>query len=182
MDRISAANATVDHKFQDGDAGTGQRATSFNAAWANDVQEELVTIIEAAGLTPESGAQQLYKAMVNLQYRVGDYLHTESEVTPATRWPWQTWTEVTGRVLVGYDAAQTEFNAIAKQGGAKSVTLTKAQLPSNAVASFDLNTSGISHDGSVEADQTVLNVQMGGGQALPTLPPYRVVHVWRRTA
>jgi microcystin-dependent protein len=36
-----------------------------------------------------------------------------------------------GRVLVGLDAAQAEFDAPGKTGGAKAVTLTAAQMPAH---------------------------------------------------
>lgn len=36
-----------------------------------------------------------------------------------------------GRVLVGLDSGQTEFNAPGKQGGAKTVTLTQTEMPSH---------------------------------------------------
>ncbi|URM86199.1 minor tail protein [Microbacterium phage Loca] len=36
-----------------------------------------------------------------------------------------------GRALVALDTAQTEFNAMGKKGGAKTVTLTAAQLPAH---------------------------------------------------
>lgn len=36
-----------------------------------------------------------------------------------------------GRTVFGFDAAQTEFNAVGKTGGAKTVTLSTANLPSH---------------------------------------------------
>jgi microcystin-dependent protein len=36
-----------------------------------------------------------------------------------------------GKVAAGFDTAQTEFNALGKTGGAKTVTLTEAQMPSH---------------------------------------------------
>lgn len=36
-----------------------------------------------------------------------------------------------GRVSVGYDSSQSEFNALAKTGGAKTHTLTSSEIPSH---------------------------------------------------
>jgi microcystin-dependent protein len=38
---------------------------------------------------------------------------------------------LTGKVPVGYDSAQTEFNAMGKTGGAKTVTLSTTEMPSH---------------------------------------------------
>lgn len=39
--------------------------------------------------------------------------------------------DILGKMIVGYDPTQTEFNAILKTGGEKSVTLTVNQMPSH---------------------------------------------------
>lgn len=39
--------------------------------------------------------------------------------------------DLRGVVIVGYDAAQAEFNTLLGTGGAKTVTLTEAQIPSH---------------------------------------------------
>lgn len=39
--------------------------------------------------------------------------------------------DLKGRIPVGYDSGQSEFNTIAENGGEKAVTLTEAQMPSH---------------------------------------------------
>lgn len=57
MQRIDTASKAVDlfgagkHGFKDGNVGLGIAATQFNAAICNNVQEEIVRVIEAAGIT-----------------------------------------------------------------------------------------------------------------------------------
>ncbi|WP_028008690.1 phage baseplate protein [Solimonas flava] len=182
MKRIATPNATEDGKFQLGVPGTAQKATEFGDVWPNDVQEEIVSIIEAAGLTPTAGVAQLYRALADLEHRVGDYLVTESSVSPAMRWPWQTWIEVPGRVLVGYDASQTEFNAIGKQGGAKTKTLSINELPVGAAIKPHVGNGGEIDGYSTGAPNADNFDTAGGSQAFSLLPPYRVARVWRRTA
>jgi hypothetical protein len=61
MQRIATLNKAVDlfgagkHGFKNGNLAGGIAATEFEAAWFNGVQEELLAVIEAAGLVP-SGA------------------------------------------------------------------------------------------------------------------------------
>ena len=66
MDRIQSANAQ-NGQFVDPDPGQGQRGTIADAAFFNGVQEELVGLIEAAGVAPDAGANdQVKKAIFSL--------------------------------------------------------------------------------------------------------------------
>ena len=68
MDRIQSANAQ-NGQFVDPDPGQGQRGTIADAAFFNGVQEELVGLIEAAGVAPDAGANdQVKKAIFSLIY------------------------------------------------------------------------------------------------------------------
>jgi hypothetical protein len=58
MHRIEAPGATVDHKFTEGDPQTGVQPTEVADDWLNAVQEELVTVIVAAGLTLKTAATE----------------------------------------------------------------------------------------------------------------------------
>lgn len=192
MRRISAANATPDKKFQDANPGTGQPATSFNAAWPNDVQESLMYIIELSGRGETPNAYDLFRAMTDLQFRVGDYKISENGQSPGVVFTWQSWVEVAGRFLVGLDETQTEFNAVGKLGGAKSVNATiprdgwgtqqstSGHLPEPSVSGRLVTGSGKEEDSE--------NLESLGHAAntpqvpVATLPPYRVVKMWKRMA
>lgn len=70
MDRINTATKAVDlfgagkHGWKNSNLGIGQVATDFNAEWCNGVQEELLGVIEGAGIAPNSGLlTQLMKAI-----------------------------------------------------------------------------------------------------------------------
>jgi hypothetical protein len=58
MDRINTDTKAENlfgagkHGFKDGDLGLGIEATDLDAQWFNDAQEELIAVIEAAGLVP----------------------------------------------------------------------------------------------------------------------------------
>jgi len=60
MDRISSATSSPNENgagkagFTDGSLIDGIPATNLNAAWCNGVQEELLNLIEGAGLTPDA--------------------------------------------------------------------------------------------------------------------------------
>jgi microcystin-dependent protein len=59
---------------------------------------------------------------------VGCIYTTTVSTNPATVFGFGTWTAFgAGRVLVGLDSGQTEFDTVEETGGAKTVTLTAAQ-------------------------------------------------------
>lgn len=67
MHKIDAPGATIDNLFTEGNPSLGVPATEVSDDWLNDVQEELVTVIENAGLTLSKGTQdQLYDAIIAL--------------------------------------------------------------------------------------------------------------------
>lgn len=55
MHRIDGAGATVDNKFTDGDPVGGVQATVVTDDWLNDVQENILAVLSAAGVTPTKG-------------------------------------------------------------------------------------------------------------------------------
>ncbi|MGB5830128.1 MAG: hypothetical protein WBH22_27240 [Pseudomonas mandelii] len=64
MHRIDGPGATVDNRFTDGDPVGGIQATMVTDDWANDVQEELMSVLAAAGIAPVKGTQdQLLKSI-----------------------------------------------------------------------------------------------------------------------
>lgn len=94
-----------------------------------------------------------------------------------------------GRVPVGLDSAQTEFDALAETGGAKTHTLTTAQIPAHTHAIQTQGTaSSAPHDhaeagkmvqagtGFVTASPGVTDANTGGGGAHNNLQPYLVVN------
>lgn len=70
MHRIDGAGATIDNKFTEGDPVGGVQATVVTDDWLNDVQEELVSILAAAGITPTKGVQDQVLKSIGALIRV----------------------------------------------------------------------------------------------------------------
>lgn len=83
--------------------------------------------------------------------------------------------DLRGKTFFGYDANQTEFNAIGKTGGEKAHTMTLNELVkhthgvyySNTVQQVTSGTSGVGSSGS-----NVRTTSTGGSQPMPILNPY----------
>lgn len=132
----------------------------------------------------------LVKNIFLRMHPVGHIMLTTSSTNPQSIWggTWQAWG--TGRVPVGIDTSQTEFNTLQKTGGSKTHTLTEAQIPShshslNDMISYVGNQSGASKYtvgyGGSEFRNLYTNSK-GGGQAHNNLQPYITCYMWRRTS
>ena len=114
------------------------------------------------------------------------YMNASNGTNPATLLGFGTWVAFgTGRVLVAIDTGQAEFNVLGETGGAKTHTLTTAELAAHThgVLASDfpggagrLEVAG----GSPESTQT--SQSAGSGNAHNNLQPYITVHMFKRTA
>ena len=56
MHRIDGEGATSDNRFTEGNPTTGTPATVLTADWANHVQEEIIAVLVAAGISPSKAS------------------------------------------------------------------------------------------------------------------------------
>lgn len=138
---------------------------------------------------------------ITWQFPIGHILIDTGAANPATWLGYGTWQAFgAGRVLVGQDAAQTEFDVIEETGGAKTHTLSVAEMPShthtqNAHSHVQQHQTGVSGStgtgggnglsitaGTASQATTATNQNTGGGGAHNNLQPYIVVKFWKRTA
>ena len=99
-----------------------------------------------------------------------------------------TWTAFgAGKVLVGVDASDTDFDTVEETGGAKTHTLTTSEIPAH-THSYDkqvTSTDAISiHDivRTTGGNTGATTGSTGGGAAHNNLQPYITVYMWKRTA
>lgn len=121
-------------------------------------------------------------------YRIGDYLQTENPTNPAISWPGTSWVQVQGRMLMG----DSDTYPVGSEGGEAQHMLTVSEMPSHqhqlhgwaiSMASTSTSTQYASTYPYDKYDNTELTTrQAGEGQPHNNLPPYRSVHIWRRTA
>ena len=124
-------------------------------------------------------------------YPVGSiYINATVSTNPGTLLGFGTWVAFgAGRVPVGIDATQTEFDTAEETGGSKTHTLTTSELPSHThtlnIPSSEnggsFNAHALFPDGSSSAE-TFTTAATGSGSAHNILQPYIVVYMWKRTA
>lgn len=125
-------------------------------------------------------------------FPVGSIYINVGSTNPATLLGYGTWTAFgAGRVLVGLDATQAEFDTALETGGAKTHTLTQAEMPNHTHPQMRHGTTTGSLQGITTAPDTsssnpnIMGPDTGGagsGGAHNNLQPYIVVYMWRRTA
>ena len=123
-------------------------------------------------------------------YPVGSiYINATNSANPGTLLGFGTWVAFgAGRVPVGIDASQTEFDTAGEEGGAKTHTLTVSEMPShnhNQPAGIspapNANDVDITGGNGRTIDNNILTDNTGGGNAHNNLQPYIVVYMWKRT-
>lgn len=127
--------------------------------------------------------------------------------SPATLLGGGTWTRIAeGKMLIGQSAGDADFDTAEETGGAKTVTLTEAQMPSHTHGVTDpghTHNQGLRNSGTagavgiqgastannatitngVPSASTGISIQSAGsGGAHDNMPPYFVVYMWKRTA
>lgn len=152
------------------------------------------------------------KQAVEAAWPVGSLFYHTTPTNPSDILGVGTWVRYgKGRVIVSQDDAQTEFNAVDKTGGGKSVTLTQANLPSHKhsipshnhqftvsvqnvtrevggnaaspqVNSVYPNASGSSdRTGNTTTESSGTTGAVGSSEPINNLSPYIVAYIWKRT-
>jgi hypothetical protein len=160
--------------------------TTIGATTASTVAATTVT---ASGNVNTTGGELQINGTNVLEkvYPVGSvYINASVSTNPATLLGFGTWVAFgAGRVMVGLDSTDTDFDSAEETGGAKTHTLTVNQIPAH---THTLDTSDQpAGTGSLEVAGgspvgTKLTQSTGGGQAHNNLQPYIVVYMWKRTA
>ena len=129
----------------------------------------------------------------NALYPVGSIYMSVNNTNPSTFFggTWEAWGA--GKVPVGVDANDTDFNAVEKTGGEKTHILTESEMPkhSHGLPTFYSNpekenitfadsafNADKASDGNVSNGGQVISA--GGGQAHNNLQPYITCYMWKR--
>lgn len=163
--------------------GTTAREFSYGDLVANGIYVEDLTE------TKDEAVSQALQAMMP----VGFVVTLGVSTNPATLYGFGTWAAIAGRVVVGIDSGQTEFDTLNETGGAKTHTLTTDEMPAHThshsgaqyvvagnAGGFDrTQPSSGSNAGFIDLRTTS---SAGGGGSHNNLQPYIVKYVWERTA
>lgn len=174
------------------------------ASWAQDLADALTNEHDREGVHNE----QAIATIGNMLWPVGSiYTNANVATNPASLMGFGTWEAFgSGKVPVGYDSGDTDFDTVRETGGAKTKTLAQTNLPTGISGTLTMHSSGSgtnmwSASGVFSSSPTASQYRDGGtlnsgansrsslvfslgGSSTPVsiVQPYIVVHMWRRTA
>jgi hypothetical protein len=204
---ITIANDAVEQAMIADDAvGADQLASDavVNASVASGAAIDAAKIADGSvssaefqhldGVTSAIQTQIDTKTTLAAVYPVGSiYINATNSTNPGTLLGFGTWVAFgAGRVPVGIDSSDTDFDTAEETGGAKTVSLSTSQLPSH-THSISYTESG---EGGANINATFFagienntggalshtTGSTGSGSAHNNVQPYIVVYMWKRTA
>jgi hypothetical protein len=194
---VNAATAARTYTFPDKDmtvASTDVATTSMAglAPQATAPAAGLLNVLGIANGETVYSMKELRSIMFEWNNPIGTVRTFGVSTNPNTLLGFGTWTAIPGRVIVGIDATQAEFDTLNETGGAKTHTLATTEIPSHyhlpgttnnfveasnsGLGGFWGNTGGTQNVASASTGLT------GGGGAHNNLQPFIVKYVWERTA
>jgi len=152
----------------------------------------------SSGVTSDIQTQIDAKTTLSAVYPVGSiYINASDSTNPGTLLGFGTWEAFgAGKVPVGIDSADTDFDTAEETGGAKTATVDTT-VPDDGWGSIQTNgkmpeptTSGrlITGSGNSENNENLESLAHASGDRTFTstsadvVQPYIVVHMWKRTA
>lgn len=181
LSKYNTAGITINDAAEDV-KGIARLATETEAT-------NFVNPLDMVLITPATLLAALNVYDISRRVPIGDYWFTGNATRdPTTFLGYGTWTRVTG-FPVGYDATNPKFDTEGETGGAESVALTQAHLPSTMQMNGKLYTAPndpltstpgftLVDNADTTATITVTNPELN--VPVPTLPPYFVICIWKR--
>lgn len=134
------------------------------------------------------------EGLLDFCFPVGSIIGNDlKSFNPNTTYPGSTWERYAkGKIPVGVNEDDTDFDTAGKTGGAKTVTLSKDHIPKD----LSLTVSGKSAVGGSKStafgsgtagygasgDVGPVTISNAGGQAHNNMPPYITQYMWVRIA
>ena len=197
--KATATETSLRGAMKDGDLSNYAKKTDVSNGYVakeegkklstNDFTDAYKTILDGLTTTINNAILESDKK----KYPIGHRIITENSNNPSTYLGFGTWKLTSkGKMMVGIDTTDTDFNTVRKTGGSKTHTNTIEEMAAHTHAQVITNGTGghISGRADYVEDGSSLNAypqgcntdSTGGGQAYSIMNPYEVVYIWVRTA
>ena len=166
---------------------TGANNVSLSCVVADDSHAHTISKIAYLQATLDTMvASTNTKATLLQVYPVGCIYTSVTSTNPSSLFGGSWVAFGAGRVLVGIDGSQSEFDSVNETGGSKTHTLSVSEIPAHTHSYEWENSGGSNYSPGAEDGQSGLQSKTsgstGGGAAHNNLQPYVVVYMFRRTS
>jgi hypothetical protein len=192
---IDAASGDQEHRMVFGENNDGSNAAEslYKDSLANFTYNPSTnaltagSFVGAVALTNVTGLQAALDAKTTLLavWPVGSVYTSVSATSPSTLFGGNWEAFGAGRVMVGLDATDTDFDTVEETGGAKTHALTIAEMPAHSHTYTLENPSGTGSTGSAtgaSSFSTPNTSTVGSGAAHNNVQPYITVYMFKRIA
>lgn len=169
----------------------------LNRLGTNDISSESSKIGDG---TVTGAIRYLNDNFLDKAYPVGSIYMSVANKNPSSLFggTWVSWGS--GRVPVGVNTSNSNFNTVEKTGGSSSVTLTEENIPAHTHNQYSINTDDNPKGGTAMYSFTseagtavgftnkkthsnnIITGSAGSGKAHTNLQPYITCYMWKRTA
>jgi microcystin-dependent protein len=193
---VDGVSADVEHRMVFGEDNDGINAPEYlykdsAANFTYNPSTNALTagsFVGAVALSNVTGLQSALDAKTTLLavWPIGSIYTSVTSANPSTLFGGNWEAFGAGRVLIGLDSADTDFDAAEETGGAKTHTLTTAEMPSHTHTFTAFQTISGSNNrtggGALSASASSTTASTGGGGAHNNVQPYIVVYMFKRIA
>lgn len=132
-------------------------------------------------------SQEIISDLISKAYPIGSIYINVNGIVPNISLGFGVWSAFgSGKVLVGIDTTDADFDTAEKTGGEKTHTLTTTEMPSHShtvnVGNTGIGALSLTVSGQNSNFQAGAVGSTGGDVAHNNVQPYIVVYMWKRTA
>lgn len=196
---VDVASSDVEHRMVFGENNDGANAPEYlykdsaanftynpstNALTAGSFIGD-VALANVTGLQAALDTKTTQAAALLAVYPVGSVYTSVVATNPSTLFGGNWEAFGAGRVMVGLDSGDTDFDTVEETGGAKTHQLTIAEMPAHSHTYTLENTRGSGSLGAEDGNSSFSSPNtstVGGGDAHNNVQPYIVVYMFKRIA
>ena len=145
----------------------------------------LIALTNVSGLQAALDEKTTQAAALLAAWPIGSVYTSSSATSPSTLFGGNWEAFGAGRVMVGLDASDTDFDTVEETGGVKTHALTIAEMPAHSHTYTLENPSGTGSTGSENGNSsfsTPNTSTVGSGDAHTNVQPYITVYMFKRIA
>ena len=155
----------------------------------------LMQIVDIADLQEQINKinNNFNKNVLDLIYPVGSIIYNDNESFDPNTVFGGTWEKIKGKMIIGLDDTDSDFNTLKATGGSKTHTQTVDEIATHThlvtnlnPVNYDTSTTGWDGDGKAAAKLTGKKffgtTSVGKNKPMDIMNPYYVANIWRRTA